>query len=595
MHKHPFALVLAVTASAFVAAVELNAAGPPTLRSSKIIADVNLPALSQLLRPEEVLVVANNKSGHSVGLARSYAKLRKIPEENIVLLKTTTGFAIGRKGYNQEIVQPIRRHLIDSGLANRIRCIVLMWGVPVRVMGPTAEETVPHAQLYKTAASKAHYGLATSYKLLSTVTRNFPDTGATRLKPIGRLFESPLPEPSRPLTPVAGLQPQIETLLSLKQQDLLRIEDPQKRAIASRQLMALHLNIGGVRQLIRFIEKENPLGAPDIQKLRRILEAAEYQLGQINRKTDPTEADLAKQLKLAEAAGGLLLTYSYVAEKIGISDETIKKTFQQKLLEDKSASLDSELALLWWSQYDLTYYIRNPLYIRNQARRAATPNSKIPPLLMTARLDGPSSADAMRMLNDSLATEAEGLKGKFYVDAGGGSKIDARTINAYDPVLKSLYRFISTSTDVPVVLDENRQVFRPGSCPDAAMYVGWYSLEKYVPAFTWNKGAVGWHVASWEARKLRDPKSETWCNRMIQEGVAATIGAVSEPTLSAFPLPQEFFARLLTGRFTLAQCYWMTSPTVSWQMTLIGDPLYNPFATNPKVPVSILPPSMIPK
>ncbi len=591
MHKPSLVLITAVFA--FVTAAELNAAGPATLPSAEIISGVNLPPLSQLLRPQEVLVVANSRSGHSVGLARNYAKLRKIPDENILLLKTATGFAISRGGYNKNVLQPIRRHLIDKGLANRIRCIVLMWGVPVRVLGPAVGETAPHAQLYRTAGSKAHYGLAASYKLLSTVTRTFPKTVATRLKPIGDLFESPMPAPEQPLTAVPELQRRIDEMMILKQQDMRRIDDPQTQAVAARQLMALHLNIGGTRQLIRFLETEKPIGAPDILKLRQILEAAEFQLGQINQKPDLTEADVAKQLRLAQAAGGLLLTYSYAAERAGIPATKKKKSFTQRVLEDQSASVDNELALLWWSKYDLAYYIDNPLYW--QTRRNAAPNSKTPPVLMTARLDGPTSADAMRMLNDSLATEAVGLKGKFYVDAGGGKGISAKIINAYDPYLKNLHAYISTETDIPAVLDENRRVFQPGSCPDAALYVGWYSLRKYVPAFTWNKGAVGWHVASWEATKLRDPNSEIWCNRMIQEGVAATVGAVREPTLRAFPPPQEFFPLLLTGRFTLAQCYWMTSPMVSWQMTLIGDPLYNPFAVNPKITLDKLPKGMIRK
>ena len=54
-----------------------------------------------------------------------------------------------------------------------------------------------------------------------------------------------------------------------------------------------------------------------------------------------------------------------------------------------------------------------------------------------------------------------------------------------------------------VVLDKKPAVFPPGSCPDAALYCGWYSLANYVPAFKWNKGAVGYHVASSEATTLK--------------------------------------------------------------------------------------------
>jgi hypothetical protein len=82
---------------------------------------------------------------------------------------------------------------------------------------------------------------------------------------------------------------------------------------------------------------------------------------------------------------------------------------------------------------------------------------------------------------------------------------------------------------------------------------------------------------------------------MIQKGVAATIGAIDEPRLSAFPVSQDFFALLLTGRYSLAECYWRTVPNVSWRMTLIGDPLYTPFKTNPQVVLEVLPASLLPK
>ena len=133
------------------------------------------------------------------------------------------------------------------------------------------------------------------------------------------------------------------------------------------------------------------------------------------------------------------------------------------------------------------------------------------------------------------------------------------------------------------MLDEVPNVFGPGTCPQAALYVGWYSLQQYVPAFEWQAGAVGWHIASLEAVDLRNPASEQWCVKMIQGGVAATLGAVSEPYLHAFPLPEEFFPLLLTGKWTVAECYWRTVPTISWQVILLADPLYNPFKKNPQV------------
>ena len=115
---------------------------------------------------------------------------------------------------------------------------------------------------------------------------------------------------------------------------------------------------------------------------------------------------------------------------------------------------------------------------------------------------------------------------------------------------------------------------------------GWYRLEHYVPAFQWVRGSVGVHVASWEVRSLRTPGYQGWCKRMLEEGVAATFGPVSEPYVSAFPDPSQFFAFLLTGRYTMAETYWYTVPMTSWTLTLIADTLYTPFKKNPVMTIA---------
>ncbi len=64
---------------------------------------------------------------------------------------------------------------------------------------------------------------------------------------------------------------------------------------------------------------------------------------------------------------------------------------------------------------------------------------------------------------------------------------------------------------------------------------------------------------------------------MLEEGVAATIGPVYEPDVQAFPLPDLFFQTLTEGYLSLAESYLVSLPYLSWQMVLIGDPLYKPF------------------
>ena len=63
---------------------------------------------------------------------------------------------------------------------------------------------------------------------------------------------------------------------------------------------------------------------------------------------------------------------------------------------------------------------------------------------------------------------------------------------------------------------------------------------------------------------------------------------MNEPYLNAFPT-DEFFPLLFTGKLTLAEVYWKTNPLVSWQIAMIGDPLYNPYKTHPALTPDALP------
>jgi uncharacterized protein (TIGR03790 family) len=63
---------------------------------------------------------------------------------------------------------------------------------------------------------------------------------------------------------------------------------------------------------------------------------------------------------------------------------------------------------------------------------------------------------------------------------------------------------------------------------------------------------------------------------MLADGVTATLGAVAEPYLHSFPRPSAFFVELFNGR-CLVEAYYYTKPFNSWQLVLIGDPLYRPF------------------
>jgi len=234
--------------------------------------------------------------------------------------------------------------------------------------------------------------------------------------------------------------------------------------------------------------------------------------------------------------------------------------------KETNASVDSELSMVLFQPYDL--YRWQPNMLRGDVLGLGFRT------LMVSRLDGPSYEIIKGLIDKALKVEETGLKGIAYIDSRGFKQRDL--YGYFDQSLRDLGAFIRSSTKMPIKAEQTGQLFAPGSCPQTAVYCGWYSLKKYVDAFDFVDGAVGFHIASFEAQQLRDPNSSTWCAAMLADGITATLGAVNEPYLHAFPPPNIFFAELIKGG-CLVEAYYHTKPFNSWQFVLIGDPLYRPF------------------
>ena len=75
-----------------------------------------------------------------------------------------------------------------------------------------------------------------------------------------------------------------------------------------------------------------------------------------------------------------------------------------------------------------------------------------------------------------------------------------------------------------------------------ALYCGWYSLRNYVDCFIYmERGAIAYHVASAQASTLKKLENNLWYKRIVEDGVAATIGPVQEPYLTSFLSPCPTF------------------------------------------------------
>jgi uncharacterized protein (TIGR03790 family) len=237
--------------------------------------------------------------------------------------------------------------------------------------------------------------------------------------------------------------------------------------------------------------------------------------------------------------------------------------------EETGASVDSELSMVLFGNYEL--YRWQPNILKNNTLGLSVNT------LMVCRLDGPDESIAKGLVDKALRAEKTSLTGVAYIDSRGiAEDRNPYSIGYYDQSLRELAAFTRLRTELTVKEERTEKLFTAGACPRTALYCGWYSLKTYIDAFDFVDGAVGYHIASWEAVDLRNPKSSQWCPAMLKDGITATLGAVAEPYLHSFPEPRAFFLELFNGR-CLVEAYYHTKPFNSWQLVLIGDPLYRPF------------------
>ena len=237
------------------------------------------------------------------------------------------------------------------------------------------------------------------------------------------------------------------------------------------------------------------------------------------------------------------------------------------------AAVDSELAVLGYHQPVISGAMMNP-YHRSFTRIG---DFRRPEMMLVARLDGPSPSIVRRMIVDTLAAEEEGLAGFAYVDARGLPATD---------VLSEGDKWLTNAANdarrrgTPVIFDNGPGLF-PSGYPmrNAALYFGWYSENVsgsfLTPGFRFARGAVAVHIHSFSASTVRDPQ-RNWVAPLLYSGASATLGNVYEPYLALTPHLDVFHDRLRAG-FTFAEAAYMSMRALSWQTTVVGDPLYRPF------------------
>jgi len=521
------------------------------------------------LSADQLVLLFNKTSRASGRLARYYARARGVRADHILGLELPKTETISRARYERDVVPKVRAFLEGRDWGRRIRCLVTFYDVPIRIgpRQPTQQERELARQLdvpYRRALGE--------FRAVIEQMERLGRSAATQPTIQARPFRAD-PSPRE----LVQLEQRYQQARAEAMRRILKLgQTPEAAALRSR-LLQLWEQADGLAGIVARASPLRGLGRPysaqRLEQMRRTIRAAQNRINAL----------LAKGLTAPERAEARELIGKYLGLRgliKHLGDDRRKLRAQAT-----GAAFDSELSLLWWDSYPLDQWIVNLLNLRHRAnpdlQRLIPARQWSSPILLVSRLDGPSPAVVQGMIDASIQAEQRGLSGVVYIDARGYTKQDG--YRAYDRNLRELAELIRSKTKLAVVLDTREALFGPGQCPNACLYCGWYSHKKYVDAFDFVPGAVAFHIASSEAMSLRDPTKAYWCKRLLEDGVAATLGPVDEPYLVAFPMPKDFFGLLLTGRYSLVECFYLSKNFNSWKLLLVGDPLYRPFARNPQL------------
>jgi uncharacterized protein (TIGR03790 family) len=196
------------------------------------------------------------------------------------------------------------------------------------------------------------------------------------------------------------------------------------------------------------------------------------------------------------------------------------------------------------------------------------------------RLDAPTSALAKGLVDQALQVEGSGgLNGRGCFDSLTGD-IAVFPDSGYTSGDWDIFRAsrMFANAGFQVVYDTNPQEFgtppAPLRCEGAAFYTGWYSYGNYNDAFSWNPGAIGWHLDSASALSPHTPNN--WAGGALGRGIAVTTGAVEEPYLEGLPHADGALRNLFEG-MNVGDAIFRNTAWIRWVIINIGDPLYRPF------------------
>jgi len=248
-------------------------------------------------------------------------------------------------------------------------------------------------------------------------------------------------------------------------------------------------------------------------------------------------------------------------------------------LRSNAASVDSELALLPIRGLPTYGLVANPYFADKRIRPFSSFFANY--LILVTRLDGPSPGIVRRMIQDAVEVEKTELSGRAFFDLRSIEKKDDPYRLGDDWIERAALLFQARGFEVEI---DRRPEVVPKYAPwdQIAFYAGWYTGDFQgpfeLPTARFRRGAIAYHIHSFSAETVRS-ETRNWVGPLLSHGATATMGAVYEPYLRFTPDISLFVSALLSG-LSFAEAAYQSQLSLSWMVTMVGDPLYRPFPRN---------------
>ncbi len=541
---------------------------------------------------DRVLILVNSRVPESISVGQYYAAKRNIPAANILRLKTAVTEEIPAEEFKEQIETPVRKFLDanDGAMRRKILYIVPTYGVPVKigqqfavdsvlsVMYAGHEEMKPPLRNPYSAPTGSRPPHFDEWSDTVAAKNNFKMFVVTRL-------DGPSAEISKGLVDKAI---QAESSLTLKSG--IGYFDSQGTRHPDEWQLQVDEEIKAASELSRKAGFETILNV---------------QAGALCGSNfppppqyfyDPASHRIAVNAQGATAAA----KFSFrAADEVDFTfdaaDGAVQNTGNSVTLTLGSASEKSQVRFVYpflpykrWDQSDEIVIEKTVEGVA--AARIAVPTSR------DEKLTNQFAALRLSVRKTRLAAYRDGVEIAAVEDKSGKPlqlENASLSANCWSFSVKGLT--VTDAAGAPLWDDrfaaDSTSRYQWQTSPRPALNAlwawGWYGMAfdsyRFVP------GAVGAQLTSFTAGTIRTPINAdprmysmtaarwvgNWVPRMLEQGVTATWGAVTEPYATFYARGGNVLDHLWAG-YNFGDSFYIAQNAVRWVMVAVGDPLYSP-------------------